>query len=57
QANCTVTQMLRSCIPSNQKDWVSQLPAIKFAINLAQSELTSLSPFFINTGRMPRAMV
>ncbi|RPD70277.1 hypothetical protein L226DRAFT_425810, partial [Lentinus tigrinus ALCF2SS1-7] len=40
-----------------QRDWVSKLPAIEFAINLAKSESTGYAPFFLNTGRMPRAMV
>ena len=31
RANWTVTQMLRQCINSDQKDWVSKLPAIEFA--------------------------
>jgi Integrase zinc binding domain len=35
QANCTVTQMLRQCIGPNQRDWVSKLPSVEFAINLA----------------------
>ena len=35
RANRTVTQMLRQCIGDTQKDWVSKLPAVKFAINLA----------------------
>ena len=33
-ANWTIRQMLQSCIGPNQKDWVPQLPAIEFAINL-----------------------
>ena len=49
--------MLRSCIGPTQKDWVSRLPAIEFAINLAQSESTGYSPFFLNTGQMPRVMI
>ena len=56
-ANRTIGQMLRSCIGPTQKDWVSKLPAIEFAINLARSESTGYSPFFLNTGRMPRAMI
>jgi len=43
--------------PSAQKDWVSRLPAIEFAINLARSESTGYAPFFLNTGRMPRPMI
>ena len=56
-ANRTVTQMLRQCISPNQKDWVGKLPTIQFAINLARSESTGYAPFFLNNGRMPRAMV
>ena len=48
RANCTITQMLRQCIHPNQKDWVSKLPAIEFAINSACSESTRYAPFFLN---------
>ena len=57
RANRTITQMLRQCINPKQKDWVSKLPTIQFAINSARSESTGYAPFFLNTGRMPRAMV
>ena len=57
RANRTVTQMLRQCINPNQKDWVSKLPTIQFAINSARSESTGYAPFFLNNGRMPRTMV
>jgi hypothetical protein len=57
RANRTIGQMLRSCIASNQRDWVARLPAIEFAINLARSESTGYSPFFLNSGRMPRSLV
>ncbi|KIK31805.1 hypothetical protein CY34DRAFT_38655, partial [Suillus luteus UH-Slu-Lm8-n1] len=33
------------------------LTAIEFAINLASSESTKHSPFEMNTGRSPRAMI
>ncbi|KAF8800851.1 hypothetical protein BYT27DRAFT_7064030, partial [Phlegmacium glaucopus] len=49
--------MLRQCIHPNQKDWVSKLPAIEFAINSARSESTGYAPFFLNSGRMPRSMI
>ncbi|KIK12994.1 hypothetical protein PISMIDRAFT_18298 [Pisolithus microcarpus 441] len=49
--------MLRCCIGPNQRDWVSRLPEIKFAINSATSESTGYTPFFLNTGRMPRRMI
>jgi transposase InsO family protein len=57
RANRTIGQMLRACISPTQKDWVSRLPAIEFAINLARNESTGYSPFFLNTGRMPRTMI
>ena len=46
RANQTITQMIRQCISPTQKDWMSKLPAIEFAINIARSESTSYSPFF-----------
>ncbi|KAJ3871315.1 hypothetical protein F5051DRAFT_299579, partial [Lentinula edodes] len=57
RANRTVTQMLRQCVSATQKDWVSKLPAIEFAINCARSESTGYAPFILNNGRMPRSMV
>ena len=57
RANRTVTQMLRQCIHPDQKNWVSKLPAIEFAINSARSESTGFAPFFLNFGRMPRSMI
>ncbi|KIN99114.1 hypothetical protein M404DRAFT_78798, partial [Pisolithus tinctorius Marx 270] len=57
RANRTIAQMLRCCIGPNQKDWVSRLPAIEFAINNATSESTGYAPFFLNTGQMPRRMI
>ena len=56
-AHRTVGQMLCQCIGPSQKDWVSKLPGIEFAINLTQSESTGYAPFFLNTGHLPRAMV
>lgn len=57
RANRTVTQMLRQCISPGQKDWVSKLPGIEFAINSACSDSTGYAPFFLNHGRMPRPMI
>ena len=55
-ANRMFTQMLRQCFGPNQKDWVSKLLAIQFTINSARSESTGYAPFFLNNGRMLRAM-
>ena len=57
QANHTVTQMLHQYIHPNQKDWVLQLPAIKFAINSTQSASTGYAPFFLNFRQMPQSML
>lgn len=57
RANRTVIQMLQSIVSPVQMDWVTKLPAIKFAINLVSLEMTLLSPFEANTGRTPRVMV
>ena len=53
----TIGQMLRQCIGKTQKDWVSKLPAIEFAINVARSDTTGFAPFFLNNGRMPRSLI
>ena len=55
--NRTITQILRQCIDSNQKDWVAKLPNIQFAINSARSESTGYAPFFLNNGRMLQTMI
>jgi hypothetical protein len=57
RANHTVTQMIRACVNPDQRDWVTKLPAIEFAINSARSESTGYAPFFLDTGRMPRSMI
>ena len=50
RANRTMTQMLRQCVSTNQKDWVTKLPAIEFAMNSARSSTTGFTPFYLNYG-------
>jgi len=57
RANRTVTQIIRQCMSTNQKDWVMKLPAIEFAINSARSSTTGFSPFQLNYGRNPSPMI
>ncbi|KAF7761654.1 hypothetical protein Agabi119p4_9646 [Agaricus bisporus var. burnettii] len=57
RANRTITQMLRLCVSTDQKNWVQKLPAIEFAINSMRSETTGFAPFFLNSGRMPRSLI
>lgn len=57
RANRTAVQMLRELVNDKQTDWVQCLPAVEFALNSARSESTGFSPFYLNTGRMPRSMI
>ncbi|PIL26936.1 hypothetical protein GSI_10074 [Ganoderma sinense ZZ0214-1] len=57
RANRTMTQMLRQCVRPDQKDWVLHLPAIELAMNMARSETTGFSPFYLNYGQLPRSLV
>ncbi len=52
-----MTQMLHQCVRLDQKDWVLCLLAVELAMNMAQSETTGFSPFFLNYGQMPRLLV
>ena len=57
RANQTIVQMICQSISPTQTDWVLKLPAVVFAINLACSESTGYSPFFLNHGSMPHSMI
>ena len=57
RANRTMTQMLRQCVGSKQKDWATKLPAIEFAMNSARSSTTGFTPFYLNYGRNPSPMI
>ncbi|PIL23014.1 hypothetical protein GSI_14321 [Ganoderma sinense ZZ0214-1] len=57
RANRTMTQMLRQCVRPDQKDWVQRLPAVELAMNMARSETTGFSPFYLNYGQMPRSLI
>jgi len=57
RANRTLGQMLRQAIGPSQRDWVTKLPGIEFAMNSARSESTGFSLFFLNYGRIPRPLI
>ena len=44
--NRTMTQILCQCVSPKQKDWVTKLLAIEFAINSARSSTAGFSPFY-----------
>ena len=52
----TVTQILRTMVQPDQKDWVTKVPMVKFAINSSISSSTGFAPFELNYGHMPRIM-
>ncbi len=56
-ANHTVTQMFWNCMSLDQKDWVTCLSGIEYAINMTCSDSTGYSLFFLNTGHTPSSML
>ena len=57
RVNRTMTQMIRQCVSPDQKDWVTKLLAVEFAINSARSSTTGFSPFQLNYGRNPTSLI
>ncbi|KAJ3561610.1 hypothetical protein NP233_g10090 [Leucocoprinus birnbaumii] len=53
----SIDQLLRICASPTQRDWVTKLPSVEFAINAVRSEVTGFAPFFLNYGRIPRSFV
>ena len=52
-----MTQMLHQCVSVKQKDWVTKLPVIEFAMNSARSSTTGFTPFYLNYGCNPSPMI
>ncbi|KAG8720806.1 hypothetical protein FRC09_008934 [Ceratobasidium sp. 395] len=57
RANKTIGSMIRQCIKGKQNDWVKYLPGIEYAMNASVLDTTGYSPFYLNYGRVPPAMV
>lgn len=57
RANRNLVQMIRELVNEKQSDWVQKLSAIEFAINCSKSDTTGYSPFVLNQGQNPRAMI
>lgn len=48
-----VNQVLRAQIQPDQKDWLSKLPMVEFAINSSTNAATGFAPFELTYGYMP----
>jgi len=48
-----VTQILRTLVQPDQKDWVDKIDMVEFAINSSISESTGYAPFKLSGGYMP----
>lgn len=55
RANRTVAQILRAFVDPDQRNWVSKLPAVQYAINSSVSATTGFSPFELNYGYVPNS--
>ena len=48
QANCSISQILRTVIQDNQKDWAIKCTMVKFVLNSNVSMTTGFAPFKLN---------
>ena len=46
----TLFQIIRQAIDGKQEEWVKCIPGVEHTMNLARSEATGFSPFFLNYG-------
>lgn len=54
RTNRSIGQMLRSMISPDQRDWVSKIPLIEFALNSSINSSTGFAAFELTYGYMPR---
>ena len=54
RANHSITQVLRTLIRNDQKDWDEHCPATKFALNSSVSATTGYAPFELYSGHIPQ---
>lgn len=52
----TVSQILRSMVHADQKNWAKKLPMVELALNSSISNTTGFAPFELNYPVMPRIM-
>jgi hypothetical protein len=54
QVNRSISQILRSIVHNDQKDWAVKFPMVELALNSNVSATTGFAPFKLNHGYMPR---
>lgn len=50
----SIGQIMRSTVAPDQRDWVSKIPLVEFAINSSINSSTGFAPFELTYGFMPR---
>ena len=53
QVNKSIGQVICTMVQPNQRDWVSTIPMVEFALNSNISSLNGFAPFELNYGYMP----
>ena len=51
--NRSISQILRSTVKADQKDWVKKCPMLEFAINSSINKSMGFTPFKLDGGYMP----
>ena len=52
--NHSITQVLRTLIHNDQKDWDEKCPIAEFALNSSVSVTMGYTPFKLNSGHVPQ---
>lgn len=52
----TVSQILRTMVRPDQRDWARKLPMVEFAVNSSRNSSTGFAPFELNYGYIPPMM-
>src|SRR6266481_3452066 len=54
QANCSISQVLRTMVCNDQKDWAALCPMVEFTLNSNISSTMGFAPFELNYGHIPK---
>lgn len=57
RANRSIGQIFRSSIRPDQKDWLTKVPIVEFALNSSINETTGFAPFELTYGYIPSMLL